>query len=87
MNYTQDTAFVIPKERILSLGNLAPDVTVYYKHIRKRLEMEDQLSPTSEDEAVEKMQANIERLMHIMGEGPELPDNVVPFDGDKTKLH
>ena len=42
---------------------------------------------TSEDEAVEKMQANIERLMHIMGEGPELPDNVVPFDGDKTKLH
>ena len=87
MNYTQDTAFVIPKERILSLGNLAPDVTVYYKHIRKRLEMEDQLNPTSEDEAVEKMQANIERLMHIMGDGPDLPDNVIPFDGDKTKLH
>ena len=88
MNYTHDTSFVIPKERILSLGNLAPDVTVYYKHIRKRLEMEDQLSPNSEDEAVEKMQANIERLMHIMGDDmPDLPDNVIPFDGDKTKLH
>ena len=87
MNYTQDTAFVIMKERILSLGNLAPDVTVYYKHIRKRLEMEDQFSPSNEDEAVEKMKENIERLMHIMGESPDLPDNVIPFDGDKTKLH
>ena len=88
MNYTHDTVFVIPKEKILSLGNLAPDVTVYYKHIRKRLEMEDQLNPTDEDEAVQKMQANIERLMHIMGdEMPDLPDNVIPFAGDKTKLH
>ena len=88
MNYTHDTVFVIPKEKILSLGNLAPDVTVYYKHIRKRLEMEDQLNPTDEDEAVQKMQANIERLMHIMGDDmPDLPDNVIPFAGDKTKLH
>ena len=87
MNYTHDTSFIIPKERILSLGNLAPDVTVYYKHIRKRLEKEDQSSPNSEDEAVEKMQANVERLMHIMGEDPDLPDNVFPFAGDKTKLH
>jgi len=87
MNYTHDTSFIIPKERILSLGNLAPDVTIYYKHIRKRLEKEDQSSPNSEDEAVEKMQANVERLMHIMGEDPDLPDNVFPFAGDKTKLH
>ena len=87
MNYTHDTSFIIPKERILSLGNLAPDVTIYYKHIRKRLELEDQSNPNSEDEAVEKMQANVERLMHIMGEDPDLPDNVFPFNGDKTKLH
>ena len=87
MNYTHDTAFVIMKERILSLGNLAPDVTVYYKHIRKRLEMEDQFSPTNEDEAVEKMKENIDRLMHIMGEDAEIPNNVIPFAGDKTKLH
>ena len=87
MNYTQDTVFVIPKEKILSLGNLAPDVTIYYKHIRKRLELEDEHHPNSEDEAVEKMQANVQRLMHIMGEDPDLPDNVIPFAGDKTKLH
>ena len=87
MNYTHDTAFVIPKEKIMCLGNMAPDVTIYYKHIRKRLEMEDQFSPSNEDEAVEKMKENIDRLMHIMGEAPDLPDNVIPFDGDKTKLH
>ena len=87
MNYTQDTVFVIPKEKILSLGNLAPDVTVYYKHIRKRLELEDKHHPNNEDEAVAKMQANIDRLMHIMGEDAEIPNNVIPFAGDKTKLH
>jgi len=88
MNYTHDTVFVIPKEKILSLGNLAPDVTVYYKHIRKRLELEDKHHPNNEDEAVERMHANIERLMHIMGDDvSDLPDNVIPFDGDKTKLH
>ena len=88
MNYTQDTSFVIMKERILSLGNLAPDVTIYYKHIRKRLEMENEFSPSNEDEAVEKMKENVERLMHIMGDDtPDLPDNVIPFEGDKTKLH
>ena len=87
MNYTHDTVFVIPKEKILSLGNLAPDVTVYYKHIRKRLELEDKHHPNNEDEAVERMHANIERLMHIMGDGDE-ESNVVPFAPiDKSKLH
>ena len=84
------------KEKILSLANLAPDVTMYYKHLRKRIEFEDKLGPTSEDEAMEKMQHNIDRLMKIMGnEGDEklLEDNgdeakAVPFTPrDKSKLH
>ena len=88
MNYTLDTAFVIPKERIISLGDLAPDVLVYYKHIRKRLEIEEQHNPSSEVEAVEQMRENIDKLMAIMGDdNTELPDNVILFDGDKTKLH
>ena len=87
MNYTHDTSFVIHKEKILSQGNLAPDVMVYYKHIRKRLEMEDQFSPNSEDEALEKMKENVDKLMHLMGEDPDLPDNVVSFSGDNKKIH
>ena len=87
MNYTLDTSFVIHKERILSQGNLAPDVMVYYKHIRKRLEMEDQFSPNNEDEAIEKMKENVDRLMHMMGESSDLPDGVIPFSGDNKKIH
>ena len=87
MNYTHDTVFVIPKEKILSLGNLAPDVTVYYKHIRKRLEMEEHRHPSNEAEAVEQMKDNIDRLMTIMGDEADLPANVIPFSGDKSKLH
>ena len=87
MNYTLDTAFVIPKERIMSLGDLAPDVMVYYKHIRKRLELEEEHHPSTEIEAVEQMKDNIDRLMRIMGDDMDLPDNVFPFDGDKSKVH
>ncbi len=96
INYTHDATIVIMKEKILSLANLAPDVTVYYKHLRKRIEFEDKLGPTSEDEAMEKMQHNIDRLMKIMGDdngAKELIEsgddsNVVPFTPiDKSKLH
>ena len=84
------------KEKILSLANLAPDVMMYYKHLRKRIEFEDKLSPTSEEDAMEKMQGNIDRLMKIMGnesEAKELGDegdesNAVPYTPmDKSKLH
>lgn len=87
MNYTLDTAFVIPKERIMSLGDLAPDVVVYYKHIRKRLQLEEQYSPQDEESAVKEMKKNIDRLMALMDDGVDLPENVIKFTGDKTKIH
>ena len=87
MNYTLDTAFVIPKERIISLGDLAPDVVVYYKHIRKRLQLEEQHSPQDEEAAVVEMRRNLDRLMALMDDGVDLPEDTIRFDGDKTKLH
>ena len=87
MNYTLDTAFVIPKERIISLGDLAPDVVVYYKHIRKRLQLEEQHSPQDEEAAVVEMRKNLDRLMALMDDGVDLPEDTIRFDGDKTKLH
>ena len=87
MNYTHDTTFVIPKERILTLGNMAPDVTLYYKHVCKRLEFETQLEPSDEDEAIEKMKENVDKLVQLMGDGDD-DSNVVPFAPvDKSKLH
>ena len=96
MNYTHDATIVIMKEKILSSANLAPDVKMYYKHLRKRIEFEDKHSPTSEEDAMEKMQGNIDRLMKIMGnegEAKELIDegdgsNAIPYTPmDKSKLH
>ena len=93
MNYTHDTTFVIPKERIITLANMAPDVTMYYKHVCKRLEFETNQEPSNDVEAMEKMKENIDRLMHIMGEDDmdesgDRPANVVPFVPiDKSKLH
>jgi len=87
MNYTHDTTFVIPKERIICLGNMAPDVTLYYKHVCKRLEFETNQEPSSEDEAMSKMKENVDRLVQLMGDGDE-ESNVVPFAPiDKSKLH
>ena len=87
MNYTQDTTFVIPKERIICLGDMAPDVALYYKHVCKRMEFENQHEPSTESQALDKMKENIDRLMHIMGEDDQ-SDNVVPFKPvDKSKLH
>ena len=89
MNYTHDTTFVIPKERIICLGNMAPDVTMYYKHVCKRLEFESNQESSNEDEAMEKMKENVDKLVQLMGEDVvDETSNVVPFvPMDKSKLH
>ena len=88
MNYTHDTTFVIPKERIICLGNMAPEVTLYYKHVCKRLEFETNQEPTDEDEAMEKMKENVDKLVQMMGDDEHDDSNVVPFAPiDKSKLH
>ena len=50
MNFTHDKSFLILKEKILSLGDLAPEVTLYYKHICKRISVEESKEPTAEDD-------------------------------------
>ena len=88
MNYTHDTTFVIPKERIICLGNMAPEVTLYYKHVCKRLEFETNQEPTNEDEAMEKMKENVDKLVQMMGDDEHDESNGVPFvPMDKSKLH
>ena len=88
MNFTHDKSFLILKEKILSLGDLAPEVTLYYKHICKRMSVEESKEPTDEDEAMMKMQDNMETLVEALGDvdgDSNLPSNVFPLD--KSKLH
>ena len=88
MNFTHDKSFLILKEKILSLGDLAPEVTLYYKHICKRMSVEESKEPTDEDEAMMKMQDNMETLVEALGDvdgDSNLPSRVFPLD--KSKLH
>ena len=88
MNFTHDKSFLILKEKILSLGDLAPEVTLYYKHICKRMSVEESREPTDEEEAMMKMQDNMETLVEALGDtdgDSNLPSRVFPLD--KSKLH
>ena len=90
MNFTHDTSFLILKEKILSLGDLAPEVTLYYKHICKRISIEESQEPTDEDEAMMKLRDNMESLVEALG-GSDMTDgdSKLPsvFPLDKSKLH
>jgi len=91
MNFTHDKSFLILKEKILSLGDLAPEVTLYYKHICKRISVEESREPTDEEEAMMKLQDNMETLVEVLGDAnvedgdSNLPSRVFPLD--KSKLH
>ena len=90
MNFTHDKSFVILKEKILSLGDLAPEVTLYYKHICKRISFEESHEPTTEEEAQIKMQSNMEEMVKAVAaheglEESDIPGNMFPLD--KSKLH
>ena len=49
--------------------------------------LEEQSAPIDEESAVKEMRKNIDRLMALMDDGVDLPDNTIRFEGDKTKLH
>ena len=91
MNFTHDKSFLILKEKILSLGDLAPEVTLYYKHICKRMSVEESREPTDEEEAMMKLKDNMETLVEALGDAnveggdSNLPSSVFPLD--KSKLH
>jgi len=73
------------------LGDLAPEVTLYYKHICKRISFEESNEPTTEDEAMMKMQDNLEQLAEVVsGSNGTLKESDLPSDllpRDKSKLH
>ncbi|SVC88168.1 uncharacterized protein METZ01_LOCUS341022 [marine metagenome] len=88
MNFTHDKSFLILKEKILTLGDLAPEVTLYYKHICKRMTIEESNEPTDEEEAMMKLRDNMESLVEALDDtdgDSNLPSSVFPLD--KSKLH
>ena len=97
MNFTNDKEFVIFKKRILSMGNLAPEVRFYYKHLVSKLMIEEQNQIQTEEEALEKMkhlqeavaelssdEADLTELQSTLGKITEEDDR---FDKDTNVLY
>ena len=69
INFTNDIKFVIDKEKIMGFGNLAPEVIVYYKMISGKAKEEvgiETAKDESEDDILEKIRENVQRLEDIM---------------------
>ena len=74
MNFTNDREFVVFKKRILSMGNLAPEVRFYYKHLVTKLMMEEQKEIKTEEEALEKMKHLQEAVAELTNDTADLTE-------------
>ena len=74
MNFTNDREFVVFKKRILSMGNLAPEVRFYYKHLVTKLMMEEQKEIKTEEEALEKMKHLQEAVAELTDDTADLTE-------------
>ena len=87
MNFTNDIHFLIAKRKILSMANLAPEVSFYYKNICEKLTVAEKSQLKTEEEVIDKMKqlkGNLEELSIDM----EKDSNILPFSPpDKSKLH
>ena len=91
LNFTNDTEFVVAKDRVLTVANLAPEVTYYYKHLVEKLIQHEQLQPKDVEEVSKKMKEirnNLSEMMEGMNPDTDDESNVLPFKPmDKSKLH
>ena len=88
LNFTNDTEFVVAKEKVLTMANLAPEVSYYYKHLCEKLIHMEQHQPKDEEEVSHKMKEvrnNLKEMMEGLDDSDE--SNVLPFKPmDKSKL-
>ena len=85
MNFTNDIQFSIAKSRIIAVGNLAPEVGMYYRHICKKLASREEDNPKDEAELESRIQQLDEIMKNVNLE--EDGKKVIQFPLDKTKLH
>tara|TARA_Y100000034_G_scaffold36368_1_gene44806 strand:- start:2101 stop:2595 length:495 start_codon:yes stop_codon:yes gene_type:complete len=102
VSFTNDPEFVVYKNKILTMGNLAPEVRFYYKHLVSKMIIEEQNNVKTEEEALEKMRHLQEAVSELTDSSSDLEDitdavetlsdddgsNVLYFPPtDKDKLH
>ena len=89
LNFTNDTEFVVAKDKVLAVANLAPEVTYYYKHLVEKLVKHEEHQPKDVEEVSKKMKEMRKNLSEMFEEGEDSEEsNVLPFKSmDKSKLH
>jgi hypothetical protein len=88
MNFTQDITFIIPKQKVMTIGTLAPEVTYFYKTLcQKMIKQEEHQLKTVEE--VSKRMKDMGDLSVAYDENKESStDNILPFQvPHKSKLH
>ena len=87
VNFTNDIKFVINKEKILGWGNLAPEVIIYYRMISNKAKEESGIevdNNETDDELLDKVRHNIDRLAAIMEENTPSEDELMDYDERQT---
>ena len=90
VNFTNDVKFVINKEKILGWGNLAPEVIVYYRMISNKAKEESGIEvdkDSSDDDIMDKIRTNIDRLSAIMEENTPTEEELMGRDEDPRMTH
>jgi uncharacterized membrane protein YfbV (UPF0208 family) len=87
MNFTNDVSFIIPKGKIQSLANLAPEVTYFYKNMCEKMQKAEEHLPKTVDEVQERIIYMKNLAESVNNQTEDQDSNVVQFPPDKTKLH
>ena len=85
INFTSDIKILIPKNKILSIANLAPEVIYFYQNLCAKLVEAEKQQPKTMEEVADRVKY-VKQLTDIQ-EGDDA-SNIIPFVvPDKSKLH
>ena len=93
LSFSSDNQFQISKNKILTVGNLNAEMRYYYKTLCKRLIVQEENEPKTEEEVADRISYMQKSLNTIMEESDliEESDNIIDFNSimkdDKTNLH
>ncbi len=84
INYSNDSSYVIYKDRILSFGTLAPEVIFYYKMFCKRIRHEiSDNENKSEESMMEQMKDNLSKVAKYLEDSHKIN---VEFEEDNSEI-
>jgi len=88
VNFTTDIKIMIPKSKILSIANLAPEVIFFYRNLCAKLIEAEKEHPKSLEEVAERIKYMKQLGENLTDKEDDTASNIIPFQvPDKSKLH